>query len=523
MHRLFRPLLLIAVLATAGTAFISCDTKVLESPTKKPNGDNSSNDEFVILFTNDFHSQIEPINNYSGGIKRMKALIDSVRTAEPHVLLADAGDQVQGTFYFSLFNGVVEMMILNELGYDIRTLGNHEFDKSMVGLGDMLAMSSVPVVASNYDFTNTSLAQFVETSKIINAGSIKVGFIGMNVMLDGLVDPTTCEGVEWQNAINVADDEAKKLLDQGADMVIALSHLGYKNNDIVYYDRGIAMNTRHIDMIIGGHSHTTLRQADYVRNLDGEYVPIVQTGSKGYNLGYAKIKLHESGRLSFDYRLIPVTNRLDNRLDPVFSAKIDNYSKDISNKMNEVLGYCPNNLYKGNPESLLGNITADGMTWAVKEFYDIDADISIYNSGGMRASFYKGNITVRDVYAVYPFDNVISVVKMKGRELKNFFDTVASYGGMPINKEVRLVISNDKVKSVTINGASIVDDKEYTIATINYLVNTEDYFKNVYGRKDYISEDGPVYIRDYMVEYFRHLAYDKGNISASLDGRIIVE
>lgn len=496
-----------------------------ETDNDSPEQTTPPNDEFVILFTNDFHSQIEPLskdekyNADRGGIKRIKALVDSVRTAEPHVLLADAGDLVQGTYYFSLLNGVVEMMVLNELGYDIRTLGNHEFDKGMIGLGDMLAISSVPVVATNYDFRNTNISHHIKPSMIINAGSLKIGFIGLNIMLSGLVDPTTCKGVEWQNAINVADDEAKKLLDEGADMVIALSHLGYNSDDRVYYDRGIAMNTRHIDMIIGGHTHTFLNYPDYVTNLDGDRVPVVQTGSKGICLGYAKIKLDKNGKPSFTYRLIPVKNHLDQKLDPVFSAKIDSYTEDISEIMNEVLGYCPVAMSKGNPESPLGNLTADGLIWAAKKYHNIDADISIYNSGGIRSSISRGNLTVGDVYALYPFDNVLSVVTMKGSELRNFFQTIASYGGMPINAGVRLVISGSSVKSVTVNGKAIDNNKEYTIATINYLVNTEDYFKSITSRKDY-----NIFVRDYYVDYFRHLSkQNDGKITAVKDGRITKE
>ena len=170
--------------------------------------------EFVILFTNDFHSQIEPLskeetyNADRGGIKRIKALVDSVRTAEKTVFLADAGDYVQGTYYFSLLNGAVEMRILNEIGYDVRTLGNHEFDKRMTGLYDMLSWSSVPVVASNYDFSRSNLANRVEQSMIIEKNGVKVGFIGLNVDMNNLVAPSSREGVDWQNAINVADDLA---------------------------------------------------------------------------------------------------------------------------------------------------------------------------------------------------------------------------------------------------------------------------------------------------------------------------
>ena len=483
--------------------------------------------EFVILFTNDFHSQIEPLskeetyNADRGGIKRIKALVDSVRAAEPAVLLADAGDFVQGTYYFSLLNGVVEMMAMEELGYDVRTIGNHEFDKKMTGLGDMLSLcSKVKVVASNYDFSQTSLSQYVCSSAIIKAGNVNVGFIGLNVRLQNLVDPMACEGVQWQNAINVADVEAQKLREQGADMVIALSHLGYEKTDEVYYDRGIAKNTRHIDMIIGGHSHTFLNYPEYVTNQDGEQVLITQTGSKGICLGYAKIRLDDKGKPSFTYRLIPVKSHLDAKLDPAFSDMIDIYSAEVIKEMDQVIGNCPKAIRKGTPESPLSNLTADALVWMAEEYYGIKADVALYNSGGIRAEISAGDLTVGDVYAVYPFDNVLSVATLKGKDLKKLFEYVASSGGLPINKEVRMVISGNKVKSVTVNGKTINDNQTYIVATIDYLMNLGRYgLENATDRKD-ASE----IIRDYFVAYFRHLASENGGkITASTDGRIKVE
>lgn len=482
--------------------------------------------EFVILFTNDFHSQIEPLskeetyNADRGGIKRIKVLVDSVRNAEPAVLLADAGDMVQGTFYFSLLNGVVEMMIMDELGYDVRTLGNHEFDKKMVGLGDMLALSKVPVVATNYNFSKTNLADYILPSTIIEAGNVKVGFIGLNVRLQNLVDPTACEGVEWQNAINVADAEAQKLRNKGADIVIALSHLGYEKTDEVYYDRGIALNTSYIDMIIGGHSHTFLNWPDYVTNRDGDKVPIVQTGSKGICLGYAKIRIDEKGKPSFTYRLIPVDKRLDSRVDNDFSDLIDVYSATVKEKMNQVIGYCPKAIRKGSPESPLGNLTGDALIWMAEDMYGVKADVGIYNSGGIRAEISAGSLTVGDVYAVYPFDNVLSLVTLKGKDLRTLFDYVASSGGLPINGGVKLVIKDNKVKSVTVGGQAIDDNRIYTVATIDYLVNLGRYgLENALTRRN-----APDIIRDNFVDYFRHLASENNNnITAGTDGRITVE
>ena len=555
----FRHLFISVLLAVAGLAATSCDltenglndidsnisSSVTEEEKEEDEKDEDSNDnqeggeeggqnkpepipgEFVILFTNDFHSQIEPLskdetyNADRGGAKRIKALVDSVRAAEPVVLLADAGDLVQGTYYFSLLNGVVEMMILNELSYDVRTIGNHEFDKKMVGLGEMFAMSSVPVVATNYDFSNTALASHVKKSVILDAGTLKVGFVGLNVRLENLVDPTACEGVGWQNACLVADIEAEKLRDEGADMVIALSHLGYeKDSDLYYYDRGFVKKCRHIDMVIGGHSHTFLNYADYVNDLDGDPVPIVQTGSKGICLGYAKIRLDDNGKPSFTYKLIPVKNHLDNKLDPVFSSRIDEYTEAVGDKMNEVLGYCPRAIRKsGDLQSPLGNLTADGLIWIAKEQFGIDADVSIYNTGGMRAEFSQGDMTLGDVYAVYPFDNLIAAVTVKGRDLRELFDAAAT--GLPINSSVRLVLdSNRNVSSVTINGEPLDDNKTYTVATTDYLINTGRY-----GLADPLTENYTAgYMRDYFGNYFRHLASENGGqITAATDDRIRIE
>ena len=536
--------ILIVLLASG---FVGCDEKLggdrIETPNtdgdnqgQNGNGDQNGNEnnppepqekEFVILFTNDFHSQIEPLskeetyNADRGGAKRIKALVDSVRTAEKTVFLADAGDYVQGTYYFSLLNGSVEMEVIDRIGYDVRTLGNHEFDKKMTCLYDMLSWSNVPVVASNYDFTRTSLANRVERSMIIEKNGMKVGFIGLNVKLDNLVAPSAREGVDWQNAINVADNLAKELRDQGADIVIALSHLGYeKNSSEVYYDRGIAMNTQYIDMIIGGHSHTFLNYADWVKNKNNVSVPVVQTGSKGICLGYAKIKFDDNGKPTFTYKLIPVKNHLDKKLDQDFSDLIDEYTASVSYKMEEVIGNCPQAIRKGTPESPLHNLTGDALIWMAKEFMDTDADVGLYNTGGLRAEISAGDLTIGDVYAVYPFDNVLSIITMKGSDLKTMFNYVASSGGLPVSSSVKLVISNKKVKSVTINGKAIDDNKTYTVATIDYLVELGRYgFENKTSRSD-----SPEIIRDYFVEYFRHLAsQNNGKITAKTDGRVTVQ
>ena len=553
--KFIKHLLIYITLATAATISTSCDPENLKIPIERPDldnensgendsdvegdeGDNSGssdegnqgdqgeqnpeNSEFVMLFTNDFHSQIEPTDDNKGGVLRLKALVDSVRTAEPHVLLADAGDLVQGTYYFSLLNGVVEMKMLDMLKYDIRTIGNHEFDKKMSGLGEMFALSKVPVVASNYDFSNTDLARYIVPSKILNAGRIKVGFIGLNVRLLNLVNKTACEGVEWQDAINVADQYAAQLRQQGADIVIAISHLGYGGgNTATYYDCGLVPHTQHIDMIIGGHSHTTLEKATYVTDADGDQVAIVQTGSRGYNLGYAKIRLDNNGKPSFSYRLIPVNSRLDNRVDPTFSGIINDYAAEVKGKMDVKLGYAPQDINRRTPESPLGNLSADGLIWAAKHFHNVDADVAVYNSGGVRANIAKGEVTLGDVYAAFPFDNALSILTITGKNLRYLMYKVPF--DLYVNKEVRLVSNSDGwVSSITINGQQIDDNKTYTVATLDYI-SDNDAYTTILG-KPIDREDSVEMIRDYFGEYFKYLAaQNNGYITASTDGRITIE
>jgi len=175
---------------------------------------------------------------------------------------------------------------------------------------------------------------------------------------------------------------------------------------------------------------------------------------------------------------------------------------------------------KGSPESPLGNLTADGLIWMAREYYDIDADVSLYNSGGIRNNIFKGYLTLGDVYSVYPFDNVLTILTLKGRDLNSLFDYVASNGGMPVNKGVKLVISNGKVKSLTINGQPVDEEQTYTIATIDYLANLGRYGLD----KAMSRNDAPDIIRDYFGEYFRYLAdRDPNNeIRAYTDGRIII-
>ncbi|MCM1178237.1 MAG: bifunctional metallophosphatase/5'-nucleotidase [Clostridium sp.] len=482
-------------------------------------------DELVMLFTNDLHSQIEPLDAAStynagkGGVARIKVLVDSVRTAEKAVILADAGDFVQGTYYFTCLDGDVEMRIQKEIGYDIRTVGNHEFDKKIAGIDRMFSQNDVITVSSNYDFSATPLSGKVQESAIIETAGLKIGFIGLGARLEGLVDPMSCEGVKYSYPWTNADKTAGKLKEQGVDLVIALSHLGYDaQSDAQYYDKGFAKNTKNIDFIIGGHSHTFLTKEVYVTNQAGQQVPIVQTGCKGIYLGYMKIDMKKTGKERFSYRLIPVNSRLDSRIDPTFAAVLKGYSTELEKTMAEVLGQCPSTMRKGTPQGLLGNWAADAMVEICENTFGEKPDMAICNNGGLRAELPAGNVTRSRIYSIFPFDNKLSLLEMKGSELLKLFDGISRYDGEPVSAGVQLNIRDGKVASVTLGDKEIELGKTYKVCTLDYLSNSDHYSLGQYISR----KDSDEFVYDLICAYVRRLTSSGRKVEASFDKRIVV-
>ncbi len=244
----------------------------------------------VILHTNDTHSQIEPneanatYNPNMGGVLRRGVAIEQIEAKNKNVILVDAGDFVQGTPYFNFFKGDVEIQMMNKLGYDVAVLGNHEFDNGIDALEYILKQAEFPIIAANYDFTDSKLKQYVSPTVIMDKSGVKIGFIGLASEPDGLIAKKNFEGIKTLDAVRVTNEHALKLKEQGCDYIIVLSHLGYNKNDNSG-DRMIALQTENVDLIIGGHSHTLLEEEVELKNKAGEIVRIVQSGSRGERLG----------------------------------------------------------------------------------------------------------------------------------------------------------------------------------------------------------------------------------------------
>jgi len=248
--------------------------------------------KLTILHTNDVHSRIEPFpmdgsrNQGLGGTARRAALIQKIRSEQEHVLLLDAGDIFQGTPYFNKYGGELELKLMSLMKYDAATLGNHDFDNGLEGFHKQMPHANFPILNANYDFSNTILSSATKPFKVFQKGTLKVGVFGIGLELKGLVDPKNYGETKYLEPVAKSNETASILKkDYKCDLVICLSHLGYSYKNDKVSDQVLAKNTRNIDLIIGGHTHTFMDVPEDVKNLDGKITTINQVGFAGINLG----------------------------------------------------------------------------------------------------------------------------------------------------------------------------------------------------------------------------------------------
>ncbi|MBT5098919.1 MAG: bifunctional metallophosphatase/5'-nucleotidase [Polaribacter sp.] len=269
----------------------------------------------TILHTNDTHSRIEPFetshHRYAnkGGVARRATLVERIRTENANTLLLDAGDIFQGTPYFNYFGGELEFKLMSMLKYDVATIGNHDFDNSIEGLYKQLPNANFDFVAANYNFKNTVLDTHVKPYKIILKDGVKIGIFGLGIQLDGLVDPKMYKETKYLDPLEIAQDMSRILKeDEQCDLIICLSHLGYfyKRNPTKISDLNLAKNTKNIDLIIGGHTHTFLPKPTIVRNSVDKNVLVNQVGAYGVNLGRVDFYFDENNEKSSEGTMILV-------------------------------------------------------------------------------------------------------------------------------------------------------------------------------------------------------------------------
>jgi 5'-nucleotidase len=272
--------------------------------------------KLTILHTNDVHSHIDPFPDNDpkypglGGAARRAALIKKIRASEPNVLLLDAGDIYQGTYYFNKYGGELELRLMSEMGYDASAIGNHDFDNGIDGIVSKLPFAKFPLLCANYDFSNTDLKGKTEAFKIFSRGGLKIGVFGLGIELSGLVDKKNYGDTVYQDPVQKAAEMAIRLKqDEKCDVIICLSHLGFKYNENKISDMTLAKQSRFIDVIIGGHTHTFLDKPLLLSNRDGKEVCVAQVGWAGIKLGVINLYVQQGkGKKSFSGNAIGINS-----------------------------------------------------------------------------------------------------------------------------------------------------------------------------------------------------------------------
>lgn len=389
----------------------------------------------TILHTNDLHSRVEPINKYDsncsakddaagkcfGGYARLATAIRAARADAPNALLVDAGDQFQGSLFYTRYKGKVAAEMMNTLGYDAMTVGNHEFDDGPEVLRGFMDAVRFPVLMSNADVTSEpALADVMMPSTVIRRGGYRYGLIGLTPV-DTPEISLPGPKIRFTEPAGAVRREIERFAGQGIDRIIVLSHSGYQ------VDRRIAAMVGGIDVIVGGHTNTFLSNTSdraigpyptWVTGPDGGRTAIVQAYAYGKYLGRLDVSFDDHGAISeaageplLMDRTVPEDNALKARIAALAAPLVEIRSRVIAEATAPIDGrpeHCRSR------ECEIGNLVADALLAHVKQF---GAEIAITNGGGLRASIDQGRITMGEVLTVLPFQNLLSRFKLAGADI----------------------------------------------------------------------------------------------------------
>lgn len=450
-------------------------------------------DNLVILHTNDTHSQLDPDAAGQGGVLQRKAMIDSIRGAEENVILVDAGDVVQGSLFFKFFRGEVEYPLMDMMGYDIRILGNHEFDNGIADIAKYYRQTKGTALSANYDFSGTELDGIFSPYTVKEVKGRKIGFFGINIDPESLIDKQNTGNLKFKEIIPVANETAAYLKNElKCDLVVAVTHIGIVKQNEKTTDYELAAASRDIDIIIGGHSHSVIKPGEdgptpsIVLNAEGRPVLVAQTGKYGRNLGYIKLDLDQlADARSYDYRLLPVTDRFaPDQWDPEIIEFIAPYRARVDSINARVIGKSVGSFDNTDRTGPLANLTADiAYNYGLHKADSLRTlnpdfpipDFAFMNVGGIRMPMAEGDITEGQILNTYPFSNHIVLAAVKGSDLAEALKVAAAKGGESVSNQILVLCdSTGQVKEILVDGYPLEPERTYTYTTIDYVASGND-------------------------------------------------
>ena len=499
--------------------------------------------ELTILHTNDFHSRFEPISKYDsgcgaednlegkcfGGTARLITAIKEARERANNSLLLDGGDQFQGTLYYTYYKGKVAAEMMNKLGYDAMTVGNHEFDDGPEVLRGFMDAVRFPVLMSNADVTREpALRDVIKKSDIITVGGQKIGLIGLTPEdTHELASPG--KNITFGDPVSAVQKEVDKLSAQGVNKIIVLSHSGYE------VDKQVAEQTKGVDVIVGGHSNTYLsnssdRAAGPYPTMIGK-TAIVQAYAYGKFLGELSVSFDDAGEI-ITAEGEPIIMDAWVEEDKEVVARLSQLALPLEEIRNKVVASVRQPINGDRKicrvmECEMGNLVAEAMLDAVAEQ---GVTIALANSGGLRASIDAGDVTMGEVLTVLPFQNTLSTFRVSGQtvidalengvsqieEVKGRFPQVA---GLTFTFDASVAPNEGRIQSVMVkkdgNWQAIDPAASYYLVSNNYVRGGGDGYR-MFGSASDIYDFGPD-LADVVAAY---LAARPG-YAPFTDGRII--
>ncbi len=499
--------------------------------------------QLTILHTNDFHSRFEPISKYDsgcsakrnekgkcfGGSARLATAIAAARKHSNNTILVDGGDQFQGTLFYTYYKGKLAAEMMNRFGYDAMTVGNHEFDDGPEVLRGFMDNVKFPVLMSNADVSGEPLlAGKLAKSTIIERGGEKLGLIGLTPQdTDELSSPG--KNIIFTDPSAAVQGEVDKLAAKGVNKIIVLSHSGYN------VDKKVAASTKGVDVIVGGHTNTYLSNKS--KRAEGPYptmvgsTAIVSAYAYGKFLGELNITFDDKGNITsatgepiiMDAKVEEneaVKQRIAAAAVPLEKIR----KKVVATALAPINGNSKDCRVK---ECEMGNLVADAMLDRVK---NQGVTISIANSGGLRASIDKGDVTMGEILTVLPFQNTLSTFQVTGatlvaalengvsqvEDVKGRFPQVA---GLKFTWDPSVAPNKGRIKQVLVfedgKWNEIKATKLYSVVSNNYVRGGGDGYK-MFVNAQHVYDFGPD-LADVLAEYMA----STGGYKPYTDGRII--
>jgi 5'-nucleotidase/UDP-sugar diphosphatase len=471
-----------------------------------------------ILHWNDFHSQNLPFQVkakskttsadttfFVGGSSTLSAYLQKYDIGDSSTLVLNAGDDFQGSPISTITQGASQIQLLNLLKPDAMTLGNHEFDYGRTSLSQVLKEAKFPIVSANL-YDSQTMSPYVQRYVIKKIGSVTIGIIGlMTTELPTLSVPTNVQHLEVRSPSSTVNEIVPELKQNGADIIIALTHQGVKEDSI------LATQCPDLDLIVGGHSHTALFKPKYVNG-----IMIVQAGSRGRWIGKVDLIVDIQKDTIVQSRGELIECRTSEIIpDPVVDAAVNELEKLADKSLNEVIAVATVDLKRTSVgESNIGNWISDVMRSYAK------TDFAFQNSGGIRKDLLAGDITVRDFWEISPFGNTLVTFTVDGKTLRSMiqhqlslrddFCQISGFSYVYRNINGQKMLHNVKV------GKQLLDEKrKYTVVTNNYVAAQSQKYFGI-ELPDSALKQLNVIDRDVLIEAARN----QKKITASVENRI---